>query len=623
MSAGHATTPFGHHPLVPVMGSVPYMTIPYGVPRQGPYGIPRQELCWIPFAAPQFAVQPQMPFYALPPPMNIFQAMPAPPIHPPQPTSEPLGRSLVMAEKQPVGSCSSQVANHPAMGLQVTLGDTGHTRSVKLTDTEDTNLKSAVEGEEVRTVTITGPVPSRKRALSSGLDGVPEKRQRIFGVCPVSTDCGRPNHVHRHVILNHLPFFAQPETVCWGCNTQCVRKSLLRKHLEWCPKAQAFDGSALGLWVRLCGGLLQEIAKQLGVRQRNLCQLVHERGLMSTECTVSTLQAALIDWYDRSMSPGGAIDRSMDAPRSEGGLLHWRVLAGLVSACSAEGRNHIRLWSQPSGSVSKILPQGTDSHCHLREVLRRSKTSTASRRWRDNLASLTVVNVDCFPRDWGRRPLIISGVHIANAVGLHPTVVRREADKVNRAIDSVKQAINNDTVAVGEIGIDLFHEVSEEQVTMQQAALANLSAFAAKKGLPIIIHSRDRKDNRIAGTMCREVLQTSVPSSQKIQLHCYDSGMKEHQEWDKAFPETMYSISAILLSNRCHPELEQVIQEIGLDKLLLETDSPHLCPKGIRQSQHGPASICRVANRVGQLLNLPPSIVLEACSRNARTFFGL
>ena len=472
MSAGHAPTPFGHHPLVPVMGSVPYMTIPYGVLRQGPYGIPRQELCWIPFAAPQFAVQPQMPFYALPPPMNIFQAMPTPPIHPSPPTSEPLGRSLVMAEKQPVGSCSSQVANHPVMGLQVTLGDTGHTRSVKLTDTEDTNLKS-VEGEEVRTVTITGPVPSRKRALSSGLDGVPEKRQRIFGVCPVSTDCGRPNHVHRHVILNHLPFFAQPETVCWGCNTQCVRKSLLRKHLEWCPKAQAFDGSALGLWVRLCGRLLQEIAKQLGVRQRNLCQLVHERGLMSTECTVSTLQAALIDWYDRSMSPGGAIDRSMDAPRSQGGLLHWRVLAGLVSACSAEGRNHIRLWSQPSGSVSKILPQGTDSHCHLREVLRRSKTNTASRRWRDNLASLTVVNVDCFTRDWGRRPLIISGVHIANAVGLHPTMVRRD------------------------------------------------------------------------------------------------------------------------------------------------------CPKGIRQSQHGPASICRVANRVGQLLNLPPSIVLEACSRNARTFFGL
>ena len=55
-------------------------------------------------------------------------------------------------------------------------------------------------------------------------------------------------------------------------------------------------------------------------------------------------------------------------------------------------------------------------------------------------------------------------------------------------MDSVKRTINKDTVAVSEIGIDLFYEESEEQVTMQQAALANLSAFSKDKGLPIIMY---------------------------------------------------------------------------------------------------------------------------------------
>ena len=158
-------------------------------------------------------------------------------------------------------------------------------------------------------------------------------------------------------------------------------------------------------------------------------------------------------------------------------------------------------------------------------------------------------------------------------------------------------------MAVGEIGIDLYHNDSEVMVLLQQAALANLSAAA--EGLPIVLHVRDRRDNQEAGAMCCEILSDSVSRAQKIQLHSFDSGLDEQRRWKEAFPGAMFSISRKLLSADRHQELDQVVQGMDLDSLLLETDAPYLCPKEIRSTQHGPASISLVANRVGELRNSP------------------
>ena len=478
--------------------------------------------------------------------------------------------------------------------------------------------------EEVRTVTITEGPPAHKRARSpsqSARTDQTEPSSKIRG-CPISDQCRGVSHVHRHVISAHLPFFAQPETACWGCYTQCVRNATVKKHLEECPKARRFDEGSLDLWVRLSAGLLNEIAEQAGRRRKHLCQLVCEMGISPRGCVVPPLRAALLDHYDRSMGTQQGSTRTIDPPSSEGCLLHWRLLAALAAACSPTGRTKIRRCSMPIGPIPRVLPRGTDAHCHLRESTRRNRGIVQGRQWQDDFASLTVVNIECYPGDWGKGPVTAPGLRVLNAVGLHPTSVPAEAEEANRRIEGAKQAIRRGAAAVGEIGIDLYHRDSEDVALMQQATLANLSVYAASKGLPIVLHVRDQGNNCKAGAMCREVLQQSVPRSQKIQLHCFDSGLAEHHRWKAAFPETMLSISGKLLKADRHPELDRVVQEMGLEELLIETDSPHLCPRGIPSRLHGPTSIRLVADRIGELRSLPPSIVLEVASKNAQTFFG-
>ena len=214
------------------------------------------------------------------------------------------------------------------------------------------------------------------------------------------------------------------------------------------------------------------------------------------------------------------------------------------------------------------------------------------------------------------------GLQVLNAVGLNPTSVPADAEEANRRIEGAKRAIERGAVAVGEIGIDLYHKDSEDVALMQQATLANLSAYVATKGLSIVLHALAGGNNCKAEARSREVLQQSVPHSQKIQLHCFDSGLPEHRRWMAAFPETMLSLSGKLLKVDRHPELDQVVQVMALDQLLIETDRPHLCQKETPSSLHGPTSIRLVADIIGELRSLPPSIILEVASKNARNFFG-
>ena len=232
-----------------------------------------------------------------------------------------------------------------AIGLEITFGSArdlpgAPTTSRRVGWNGQSTGQGMEEPQETRWVGITGTRPAYKRPHSPSREDTENQRQvrhKPNTNCPVSENCSCSGHVHRHVISVHMPFFVQPETACWGCNCQCVRASALRKHLEVCSRARPFDDEALGLWVRLSAGLLDEIAGQMGVRTRHLNRLVDEKHLALRDYVVSPLQAALMHHYDRALGTKERTDGAVHPPNSEGGLLHWRLLAALVALCNPKG----------------------------------------------------------------------------------------------------------------------------------------------------------------------------------------------------------------------------------------------------------------------------------------------
>ena len=50
----------------------------------------------------------------------------------------------------------------------------------------------------------------------------PEPDEPLYNYCPIMSDCNNSSRLVRHATVQHLPWFANPSTVCWLCGTQCV-----------------------------------------------------------------------------------------------------------------------------------------------------------------------------------------------------------------------------------------------------------------------------------------------------------------------------------------------------------------------------------------------------------------
>ena len=77
------------------------------------------------------------------------------------------------------------------------------------------------------------------------------------------------------------------------------------------------------------------------------------------------------------------------------------------------------------------------------------------------------------------------------------------------------------------------------------------------------------------------------------------------------------------MSRRGSESLRNLIKEIPLDLMLLETDSPYLIPAGAKGRRNEPANIPRIANTLATMLDIPLSDVADTTSRNAIEIFHL
>lgn len=164
-------------------------------------------------------------------------------------------------------------------------------------------------------------------------------------------------------------------------------------------------------------------------------------------------------------------------------------------------------------------------------------------------------------------------------------------------------------VAVGEIGLD-YHWMNSTKEKQRELFVAQIE-LAKAKSLPVIVHDREAHGDTL------EILKATKPSGV---LHCFSGSVEMAREVIKLGMFLGFNGVATFKNARKIPE---VIREIPLDRIVLETDCPYLAPEPHRGKRNDSSFIPFIAQRIGEILGISAQEVLDITNKNARALYNL
>lgn len=201
------------------------------------------------------------------------------------------------------------------------------------------------------------------------------------------------------------------------------------------------------------------------------------------------------------------------------------------------------------------------------------------------------------------------------AMGLHPTEVK---DSWREDLPHMLEIIGdgNGLAAIGEIGVDLYWDKTfeEQQMIVFEAQVKR----AMELDFPVIIHCREALPQTL------EVLQGihgCYASSKPIGVMHSFGGSAQDVEAVRCVGDFYFGINGIVTFK--NSKLRDVLPEIGLDRILLETDSPYLAPVPHRGKRNESAYLPHIAAHIASCMDLPLETVSSVTSGNASALFRI
>lgn len=193
------------------------------------------------------------------------------------------------------------------------------------------------------------------------------------------------------------------------------------------------------------------------------------------------------------------------------------------------------------------------------------------------------------------------------AAGFHPECLEGASLKDLELIKKFAQ--NKKCVAIGEIGLD-YHWMSSTKEVQKEFFTAQIE-LAADLDLPVIVHDREAHGDTL------DILKATKP---KGVVHCF-SGSKEMAR--EIIRLGMYiGMNGVITFNNARKSLE-VVKEIPLDRLVLETDCPYLAPVPHRGKRNDSSLIPFVAEKIAALLEMDVQELLNITNENAKKLYNL
>ncbi len=199
---------------------------------------------------------------------------------------------------------------------------------------------------------------------------------------------------------------------------------------------------------------------------------------------------------------------------------------------------------------------------------------------------------------------------VKGMMGLHPCNVdadyRSQLDVLRKELDSGAYC------AVGEIGIDLYWD--KTFVEEQKEAFAIQINWAKELSLPIAIHARDSFDEIF------EVLDAHCDERLSGVFHCF-TGNEDQLAKALSYPKFYLGIGGVVTFK--NSGLDKVLENVDLNRIILETDAPYLTPAPYRGKRNETAYTSLVAKKLAEVFDQPLEKIDEITSENARKLFQL
>lgn len=194
-------------------------------------------------------------------------------------------------------------------------------------------------------------------------------------------------------------------------------------------------------------------------------------------------------------------------------------------------------------------------------------------------------------------------------VGLHPENVDEFDNQTLLQIEDLCKS--QKVVAVGEIGLD-YHFVQDNKQKQKEIFIEQMN-LANRLQLPVVIHCRDAMGDLI------EIIKQNPPLKNSL-LHCYSGSV----ESAKILMKYGFSFSfGGVVTFKNAKNVVEVVKELPLERILLETDCPYMTPVPFRGQRNEPKNVVYVADAISKIKNISIEEVAKVTTQNAERLFNI
>lgn len=246
----------------------------------------------------------------------------------------------------------------------------------------------------------------------------------------------------------------------------------------------------------------------------------------------------------------------------------------------------------------------TDTHCHIYkeyydnidDIINSSKNNGVN-RW---------INAGCSKESNEEVINLLKIPNMYSVIGIHPEEVLNYKEE---DLKFIEQNINKEKIiGIGEIGLDYYYtkENKQGQIELFEKQLA----IANKYNKPVVIHSREATLDTINSLKKYNV---------KGVIHSFNGSLETAKIYIKM--GFLLGINGVITFKNCN--IKEIIKDVGLENIVLETDSPYLTPHPYRGTKNSPKNIVLIAEFVANLYNVSLKELENITNANIKRIFDI
>ena len=245
-----------------------------------------------------------------------------------------------------------------------------------------------------------------------------------------------------------------------------------------------------------------------------------------------------------------------------------------------------------------------DTHCHLDDYENIDKVINNMKNHIIIVSGVsTATNINAIK-------LAYKYTNIYATIGIHPEFADDYTDEDIAFIE--KNITNKKVVGIGEVGLDYHYTTNNKE--KQKELFIKLIKIAKINNKTIVIHSRDAIEDTY------NIIKQFHEQKTKFVMHCYSSSLEIAKKLVKM--NVKLGIGGVITFKNAK-KLTEVVENIDIEHLILETDSPYLAPEPFRGTINEPKNVYYVAKKISELKNMSVDDVIKITTANAIAQFDL